>query len=117
MEGITHVPISSRELLWENQNPTSTFPEQTITIGCDLRAYSEIEIRCCLLSSSVKGSFFGEAGDLIQLFATNNNYTDTNSGGYRYATLKQDSIVFGTSYYNNSLGNGYFVPLKIYGIR
>ena len=117
MEGITHAPISSRELLWENPSPTSTFPEQTIAIGCDLRVYSEIEIRCCLLSSSPKGSFFGEAGDLIQLFATKGNSADTNRGGYRYATLKQDSIFFSNSYYNNSLSNGYFVPLKIYGIR
>lgn len=103
-------------LLWTNQNPTSTFAAQTVNV--DLTNYDSV---LCIFRGE-KGT--GSLKDLrVWSFTTkgfqgNANYFwgDASKGGHRTWTTSNSGVQFGTGYNYGSSNNDVFIPLVIYGI-
>ena len=110
------------ELIWENDSPTSAFPEQTISI--DLSGYYAIMIigdGCVISKDHTKTTGasplypIGYSGQWLSSI----NYSGAAEGGIRVISVGKNGITFSEAYTSNSfvLDDTYGIPLKIYGIK
>lgn len=118
----------TKELLWENASPTSSFAVQTISI--DLSKYNFV---------IVEAQFASSADIRTQVSARTPKSSGSNTvnrigigtGGtsapfmyyvYRNFTVNSAGVYFGEGYRSKSsmaeeMNNGYCVPLAIYGVK
>ena len=110
---------SSKDLLWENPSPTSTFASTTLNI--DWAPYKFI-----LILSSI-GNSTGTNGHIIHLMDTVQSdvtYNFSGRGGgvnersLRTCKLTSSGIYFGSGINpGTETGDKYMVPIRIYGIK
>lgn len=110
---------SKAQLLWHNNNPTSTFNAQTITFNDNKYSHYVIKIR-----TRNNINIF----PTIVLIETNKTVTDYYGGGFFYipgntsitriiTKTTSNSITFGNGYANNNVNNIYAIPTEIYGVN
>lgn len=117
--------IESKELLWTNASPTSSFSAQTISL--DLSRYDAVEIVCrygatddtrtrymCDVGSSTPMYWFYYAGtDGKYTGVRSRNEVSVSTTGVTFDTCTGKSGNSSTSTANN----GYIIPIEIYGIK
>ena len=110
---------SKAQLLWHNNNLTSTFNAQTITFNDNKYSHYVIKIR-----TRNDINIF----PTIVLIETNKTVTDYYGGGFFYipgntsitriiTKTTSNSITFGNGYANNNVNNSYAIPTEIYGVN
>jgi hypothetical protein len=110
---------SKAQLLWHNNNLTSTFNAQTITFNDNKYSHYVIKIR-----TRNDINIF----PTIVLIETNKTVTDYYGGGFFYipgntsitriiTKTTSNSITFGNGYANNNVNNIYAIPTEIYGVN
>lgn len=104
------------KLLWENENPTETFPAQTISLSL-----SSYDLICIVINNSIKTIF-------PPLFLSKNErgiaVQPTVQNVYRAFTFNENGVVVEDAMIINSYGNENgtksginCIPIKIYGIK
>ena len=96
--------------LWENQNPTASFPSQTITLSESLANYSCYEI---IFRQNTTSSRYFSTGKLPVGYGTilnayGNNYRATGT------TVSGNTIYFENA---NASDNGYVIPVYVIGYK
>lgn len=116
-----------KTLLWTNASPTSSFANQTLSLG--LSSYEAVEIEFCYGSSYtnvVETGIYKKS--YTQQYMTCHGDIKTNNTGFyisqRLVTVTASGITFGKGIYKNvsaaangAANNVYCVPLKIYGVK
>jgi hypothetical protein len=109
----------SKEILWENASPTSSFAAQTVTLRNNWGSYDAIGIQfsdgysemCAISGRSCQSTTAFPASD------ANNNVMVH----YRWASIVSGGVNFETGYYLTVNGqfqnNDHGIPQKIYGIK
>ena len=96
--------------LWENQNPSASFPSQTITLSESLANYSCYEI---IFRQNTTSSRYFSTGKIPVGYGTilnayGNNYRPTGT------TVSGTSIYFENA---NASDNGYVIPVYVIGYK
>lgn len=107
----------SPELLWENENPTTTY--QVTTLALDLSGYSHIIVE---LRASTSADNLPRLQNIIPVGFTGWFSLGCNSGTQnnisRYVTeVTNDHIAFGAGRSGGSTSNSNGIPVAIYGIN
>ena len=98
------------EKLWENQNPSASFPSQTITLTKSLANYSCYEI--IFKQSNANERYFSTGkipvghGTILNAYGTNYRPTGT--------TVSGNTIYFENA---NASDNGYVIPVYVIGYK
>ena len=104
------------DLLWENSDPTSNFVAQSISIN--LSAYKLFGIVFWYITTTQEEVpmelFTVDENTKYPMISGNNNRGGTRSVTYDAAN---GQLSFSAATYNSSTGNGYLIPLRIYGLR
>lgn len=96
--------------IWENQNPTASFPSQTITLSESLANYSCYEI--IFRQNTTSSRYFSTGkipvgyGTILNAYGTNYRATGT--------TVSGNTIYFENA---NSSDNGYVIPVYVIGYK
>lgn len=113
---------STLELLWENEDPTSSFAAQTISL--DLSSYDAVYV----FFGYTNGDVFQRGMMLIDSATNHFRYTGNSSNNIRMfertATANTSGVAFSDGTYRtqgsagtSNTGNSYMIPFAIYGIK
>lgn len=96
--------------LWENQNPTASFPSQTITLSESLANYSCYEI---IYRQNTTSSRYFSTGKIPVGYGT---ILNTHANNYRATgtTITGNTIYFESA---NATDNGYVIPVYVVGYK
>ena len=110
-------PPFKMEKIWENANPTATFPPQMLDLN--LRAYDMAVIETLGLPSSNDQGICYVTGVIVKgvTSAIMGTAKTSNRVGLRKYTMSDEGIDIAEGIYNAAVNNNYFVPSRIYGIR
>lgn len=101
--------------LWENQNPTASFPSQTITLSESLANYSCYEIIFKQSSPNERYMTTGKIpvghGTILGYVTSNNSYRATGS------TVSGNTISFENAYVGSTSNNGVVIPVYVIGYK
>ena len=99
--------------IWENQNPTASFPSQTITLSESLANYSCYEIIFRQNTTSSRYMTTGKIpvgyGTILNAYA--NNYRPTGT------TVSGNTIAFENASANGTTNNDYVIPVYVIGYK
>ena len=111
------------DLLWENSSKTSSFSEQTITLGSSLSNYSAYIVMAYFMSSTDSENHIpsitsvisktGRGCRLYQVAAKSDQYYEMR----RTVDYNSGQLKIYDAYRNGSVMNEYLVPVYIYGIK
>ena len=110
-------PPFKMEKIWENADPTATFPPQMLDLN--LRAYDMAVIETLGLPSSNDQGICYVTGVIVKgvTSAIMGTAKTSNRVGLRKYTMSDEGIDIAEGIYNAAVNNNYFVPSRIYGIR
>ena len=101
--------------LWENQNPTASFPSQTITLSESLANYSCYEI---IFKQSNTNERYLSTGKIPVGHGTILSYvTSTNSYRATGTTVSGNTIAFENAYVGSTSNNVIAIPIYVIGYK
>lgn len=104
-------------LLWANEDPTASFTGQTISLNLSQYNIIKIVVRATT-DDTINGAVCEIAVDGARYTLLVQNVTTGTRYSYnRGATADNSGVVFTGGYRGATSGNGYCIPIAIYGVR
>lgn len=106
--------------LWSNNNPTSSFSSQNVTLSNSMSNYAKIRVEFRVSTTESSSFYFESAGTTSTNFKISPAMQISSDVYTRYIYLSNDTEMhFGGCYKNNTAdaGNAYIIPIAIYGIN
>ena len=102
--------------LWENPDPTVSFPPQSIDVDLTGYRFFSVVLQFATDTDDNPPMQFFEVDETRKELVING--TSTNRVGGRHVTYDSaaGTLTFDTGYYNGAAANGNAIPLRIYGI-